>query len=102
MQVLTIKHLELFKAKIVSLQESINSCNDSSFDIDYAKCMQDGVLNDEAFNIARKASRIASDENYFKTLIKIDNLKVAIVECEKQIAITEKQIAITSALSYLD
>ena len=97
MILLNATHLVAFTAKIEEIQTSYRAITAASFNEDYAACFdgQLNALNEVEFSTLRAASKKSEDALYESNYIKLKNLKVAIDECEKQ-------IAIEAALSYLE
>jgi len=94
---LNATHLVAFTAKIEEIQSSYRAITDASFSEDYATCFdsQENALNEAEFSALRKIAKKSEDELHESNYLKIKNLKIAIEECERQ-------IAIECALSYLE
>ena len=94
---LNATHLVAFTAKIEEIQSSYRATTDASFNKDYAACFDNQVnaLNEVAFSILRHISKESEEALYESNYIKLKNLKVAVNECERQ-------IAVECALSYLE
>ena len=94
---LNATHLVAFTAKIEEIQTFYRATTDASFNKDYEACFdgQVNALNEVDFSILRSISKEAEDALYESNYIKLKNLKVAVEECERQIAIQH-------ALSYLE
>ena len=94
---LNATHLVAFTAKIEEIQSSYRATTDASFNKDYAACFDNQVnaLNEVEFSILRTISKESEEALYESNYIKLKNLKVAVNECERQ-------IAVECALSYLE
>ena len=96
MQTLTIVHLKAFEAKIIEVEAAHKETSMNSFEKDYKSCFNTftNELNEDVFKTTRKESMKNEDRVMREGWEIVANLKIAIEECKKQIAITK-------ALSYI-